>query len=136
MKALSIQQPWAWLILSGYKDLENRTWQTKHRGRILIHTGQRVEPNKEDLEYGFFTAMMASGDKEVDIRKRYETEMVTGALVGFASIDECISNSESDWFSGPHAFKLSSPVLWSQGIPYKGRLGLFEVPYEVYGEKR
>ena len=134
MKALSIQQPWAWLILSGYKDLENRTWQTKHRGRVLIHTGQRVD--KENLEWALEMAMMTSGDHETEIRKRYEAEMVTGALVGFANIDECISNSDSLWFFGPHAFKLSSPVLWSQGIPYKGRLGLFEVPYEVYGEKR
>ena len=26
MKALSIRQPWAWLIVNGYKDVENRTW--------------------------------------------------------------------------------------------------------------
>ena len=37
MKALSIRQPWAWLILHGGKDIENRTWATKLRGRVLIH---------------------------------------------------------------------------------------------------
>ncbi|WP_245839042.1 ASCH domain-containing protein [Yersinia kristensenii] len=37
MKALSIRQPWAWLIVNGYKDIENRTWNTKCRGPVLIH---------------------------------------------------------------------------------------------------
>ena len=33
--ALSIQQPWAWFIVNGYKDVENRTWSTKFRGRPM-----------------------------------------------------------------------------------------------------
>ncbi len=39
MKALSVRQPWGWLIVNGYKDIENRDWNTKLRGRIWIHTG-------------------------------------------------------------------------------------------------
>src|SRR5436189_5084024 len=39
MKALSVRQPWAWLIVNGYKDIENRDWATKRRGRIWIHAG-------------------------------------------------------------------------------------------------
>lgn len=37
MKALSIRQPWAWLIANGYKDIENRSWRTNYRGPVLIH---------------------------------------------------------------------------------------------------
>lgn len=40
MKALSIRQPWAWLIVNGYKSIENRTWNTRIRGTILIHAGK------------------------------------------------------------------------------------------------
>ena len=36
MKALSVRQPWAWLILYGPKDIENRTWTSRARGRIAI----------------------------------------------------------------------------------------------------
>jgi len=36
MKALSIRQPWAWLIVDGYKDIENSTWHTNYRGPALI----------------------------------------------------------------------------------------------------
>jgi len=40
MKAISIRQPWAWLIVNGYKDIENRSWPTKFRGRVLIHASK------------------------------------------------------------------------------------------------
>jgi hypothetical protein len=36
MKVLVVQQPWAWLIVNKHKDIENRTWKTKHRGPLLI----------------------------------------------------------------------------------------------------
>lgn len=37
MKALSIKQPFAALIVHGIKDIENRTWKTNYRGKIYIH---------------------------------------------------------------------------------------------------
>jgi len=37
MKALSIKQPWVHAILREGKDIENRTWTTKHRGWIALH---------------------------------------------------------------------------------------------------
>ena len=39
LKAISIRQPWAWLIVNGYKDVENRTWKAKYTGALLIHAG-------------------------------------------------------------------------------------------------
>jgi hypothetical protein len=33
LKAISIRQPWAWLIVNGYKDVENRIWAANVRGR-------------------------------------------------------------------------------------------------------
>ena len=36
MKALSIQNPYAHIILCGEKTIENRTWKTKYRGDLLI----------------------------------------------------------------------------------------------------
>jgi len=40
MRALSVKQPWAWLIVNGYKKIENRNWPTSFRGRIYIHAGR------------------------------------------------------------------------------------------------
>jgi ASCH domain-containing protein len=39
MPALSIRQPWAWAICAGCKDVENRSWNTKHRGPFVVHAG-------------------------------------------------------------------------------------------------
>lgn len=36
IKALSIKQPWASLIVDGKKTIEVRTWSTKYRGELLI----------------------------------------------------------------------------------------------------
>src|SRR5438105_11911405 len=38
--AVSIRQPWAWLVVMGYKDVENRSWRTNHRGALLIHASK------------------------------------------------------------------------------------------------
>jgi len=37
MKALSLKQPYAELILQGKKKIELRTWNTKFRGEFYIH---------------------------------------------------------------------------------------------------
>lgn len=42
MKALSIRQPWAWAIVNAGKRVENRTWETRYRGPILIHAAKGV----------------------------------------------------------------------------------------------
>lgn len=40
MKAITLHQPYATLILLGYKQYETRSWPTKHRGPLAIHAAQ------------------------------------------------------------------------------------------------
>ena len=42
MKAITISQPWAHLIVRGEKRVENRTWPTEHRGPLAIHAGKSL----------------------------------------------------------------------------------------------
>ena len=44
MKALSIKQPWANMIIDGKKTVEIRNWRHPYRGRLLIHTGKKHDP--------------------------------------------------------------------------------------------
>lgn len=37
VRAISIRQPWAWLIIHGGKDIENRGWPASYRGPVLVH---------------------------------------------------------------------------------------------------
>lgn len=41
MKALTIWQPWASLLVSGQKKYETRSWATAYRGPIAIHAAMR-----------------------------------------------------------------------------------------------
>src|SRR6267378_3713180 len=48
MKIISIRQPWASLIVSGVKDVENRTWSTRYRGPVLIHASRTADKISDD----------------------------------------------------------------------------------------
>ena len=43
MKALTISQPYASLIASGEKWVENRSWFTPYRGQLAIHAGSGTQ---------------------------------------------------------------------------------------------
>ena len=55
MKALSLKQPWAELVVSGKKTVELRNWNTSFRGEFLVHASQT--PNKEAMERMGFTTL-------------------------------------------------------------------------------
>lgn len=48
MKVLTVREPWAWLIVMGLKDVENRSWDTKYRGPVLIHASANVGEREWD----------------------------------------------------------------------------------------
>ena len=48
MKVITLKQPWATLVAEGIKKYEFRSWNTKYRGKILIHAGLGVD--KEELD--------------------------------------------------------------------------------------
>ena len=49
MKALTIKQPYASMIVNGYKKYEFRTWKTNYRGKLLIHASSNIDKN--DIAY-------------------------------------------------------------------------------------
>jgi activating signal cointegrator 1 len=40
MKALSLMQPWATLLICGEKTVETRSWRTSHRGLLAVHASK------------------------------------------------------------------------------------------------
>ena len=49
VKCLSVRNPLSYLICAGIKDIEDRSWQTKYRGPIFIHSSGQVEGNWFDF---------------------------------------------------------------------------------------
>lgn len=122
MKSLTVKEPWASLIINGYKEYEFRSWKTNYRGRILIHAGLTLE---EDASKNF---------------KDYNLNYGKGEIIGEATLTDCIlvtDKLEDDLYklnplvyakskhSRVYAWKLEDIKVYNRRIPSKGRLGLW-----------
>ena len=121
MKVIVIRQPWAWLIVNGYKDIENRSWKTRYRGPLLIQASAALPPACELEEYRLFAKK-----RGVDLPRDFQT----GGIIGMVQLDDCVTKSRSRWFHGPVGWVLSNPKKLPF-IPLKGQLGLFDPPQSV-----
>ena len=127
MKVLTIKQPWATLIMEGYKRFEFRSWQTKYRGDLLIHAGKGV-------------------DREAVSRiKKYMTEeLPKGKILGRVKLIDCIKCDENfknkclqenkdvyskSRFKENYAWQLEIEEVYKEPIEAKGQLGLWN--YEI-----
>jgi len=134
MKALSIRQPWAWLIIrpdlthagerarelaeGRIKTIENRTWRTRERGTVLVHASQGM------------TSAEYFGTTEFCYRLGVElppfNDLQRGGIVGQVDIVDCVEHSDSPWYMGAVGFVLAN----AKPLPFralKGALGFFEV---------
>lgn len=118
-RAISLRQPWAWAVVMGYKDVENRQTRTNFRGRILIHAAQKLDP------WGFQYLW------ELGLHRKLPDELITGALIGSVRITDCVVDQDSPWaFEGEWHWLLSSPREFNTPIPCRGSLGLFRPPVD------
>ncbi|MBN9525411.1 MAG: ASCH domain-containing protein [Alphaproteobacteria bacterium] len=116
--ALSILQPWAWLIVHGHKAVENRNWKPwnhglKMRGPIWVHAGKGFDADGVDFAL----------DMGIDLpqdSERYDR----GGIVGRAVITDVVTRHPSPWFFGPYGLVLAKPepVAFK---PCRGQLGFF-----------
>ena len=122
MKVLTIREPWASLIINGYKEYEFRSWKTNYRGKILIHAGLK-------LETGI-----------IERFKEYNLEYSCGEIIGEAELVDCIKvtdefdnelkkkNSLVYGNSGHvqnYGWKLENIKKYDKKIKVNGKLGLW-----------
>jgi hypothetical protein len=137
MKTLTVKQPFASLICEGIKNIENRTWQTHFRGRILIHSS--VIPIK-GLPCEALTQLQYA-----KVFNAYEDGLnaligENSAIVGSVEIVDCVLNHPSIWAEKTSEFMmqqryfiynwvLANPVLFDKPIlNVKGHLSFWEYP--------
>lgn len=123
MKAITIKQPWASLVVHGIKDIENRSWRTNFRGRVLIHaSGSHGRKFSVDLTDAQTKAAFATIAKETMFGN-----MPFGSVIGSVEIVDCVINHSSIWADkGVYNWVLANPVLFKKPIPAKGRLSFWE----------
>lgn len=122
MRALSVRQPWAWLIVNGHKDIENRVWSTRYTGPLLIHASKGMTNDEYDEVVEFLGCDFRLRDIKLPDRKLLERGGIVGAVHCNGSVDQC----DSPWFFGPYGFVLSQQRAFPM-IPFKGQLGFFDV---------
>jgi hypothetical protein len=120
LPALSIRQPWVWCILHASKRIENRSWPTRVRGRILIHAAKGCTRDEWlDAKY-FISGFSKNSDKLPPIE-----DLDRGGIVGVAELIDCVQESDSKWFVGRYGFVLRN-VQSIPLIPCKGERGFFQ----------
>jgi hypothetical protein len=130
MKALTICQPYASLILRGDKRVENRTWPTSHRGPMYIHAGKSRKWFDDDEhlihEFGYMPPF--------------------GAVIGIANVIDCVEfcdivigeyDTKYPWLrdhehaNGPWCWILENIKLITP-VPYRGAQKLFDIDASLF----
>ena len=131
MKCLSISQPFADLIISGKKSIELRDWNTSFRGEFLIHAPIKIRV--EDC-------------KRLSISKKLPVGVIVGKAIlydvkKYNSQKELIQDKKfhhasTKFQNKKFGFMLKNPKLFRVPIPWKGKLGFFDVEIPRVGIKK
>lgn len=136
MKALTISQPFASLIASGEKFVENRTWETLYRGPLAIHAGKGTQylTKQELAEYptGAIVAvarLVACYHLEsLDATRRHEKLHSCELTIG-----DILRHKHTE---GPFCWVLSDVKKLPEPIPCRGAQGLWDLPRGVLTESK
>jgi hypothetical protein len=121
MKALSLKQPWAELLLQGKKTIETRTWNTAFRGPFLIHASKQVDAKAME-EFGFThlpTGCIVGKAELIDVKPYYTRE-------AFEADTKHHEVRYFDWLRPRYGFIVRN-VQRCKPVPMKGKLNFFEV---------
>jgi len=149
MKTITIKQPFPYLIFSGIKDIENRTWPTKLRGRVLVHSSAKRMRRILDNESGIITDEQWNAMGEKARVECVVPSSSTGVIIGSVEIVDCVINHESIWaYKTPnytvginpklyeemtgqeviYNWVLANPILFPEPLTAKGKLSFWDYP--------
>ena len=126
-KCLSVRQPYAWAIINGAKDVENRKRKLKYVGRLHIHAALTEETDYVDE----CVARVAkhSGVSEAGALEDYRGHLRhgLGAIIGSVHMFGCAVRHESPWFKeGWFGYLLRDPEPLRKPVPCRGSPNIFK----------
>lgn len=128
IKGLTISQPWASLIASGEKPVENRGWFTNYRGPLAIHAGQGTQClTREELKKVPTSCVLAvvrlSACVTIDAiqsnARTYGGDFIPGTRLTWGEI------AKHKYTEGPWCLILERVFRLPKPIPCKGKLSLW-----------
>ncbi len=114
VKVINIRQPWAWLVVQGYKDVENRRQNTNYRGEVFVLATKTVYQDEIDR--------LRAVARQENIKPPTDEELKRGGIVGRFYLTDVISSPrfEDDfWFTGPLGYVVTNPEPLAF-LPLKG----------------
>lgn len=145
MKALSLWQPWATLLVSGWKQVETRSWGTTERGLVAIHaTASLPAVGRAALDLPTFQNALFHCLPRVDVMPDdLITGLPHGAIIGIGRLGGCREMTEEriacrlEHEPMEHAFGIYEPGryewhfertwIFAEPIPCKGFQKLWTV---------
>jgi len=126
--ALSIRQPWAWAIVAGFKDVENRSTFAVTKGSmqprlIAVHAAKGMTRDEYEDAADFMAHLGVECPRPDDL--------VRGAVIGGVTVKAVVKSFPSRWFFGPRGLVLAD-AYQVDPIPATGALGYFE--WRIGGE--
>jgi len=139
--ALSLRQPWAWMVVHGGKTLENRKWRTHRRGAFIVHAAKGMTR----AEYDDAVAFASVADPRVVVPAF--ADLVRGGFMGRACIVDVIPpcfvpGAPLTLFSKVCTHRWHMPEQFAfvledaaplPFVPWKGELQFFNVPEAALG---
>ena len=138
-RAISLIQPWAWLVLHGGKDLENRSWRWTGALplRVLLHASKTY--NEREFENAFDIAHDINPELVVPPPEDWKA-IGLGGFVGAVTVERVVAlaldspDTLSPWANtAGHGYVLSKPTA-IEFFPFRGQQGFFEVPERTVQE--
>jgi len=136
MKAISLLQPWATLVILGVKTIETRNWGTRYRGPILIHASQGKsgsifmnEPPFKKYISDFKKLPFGAIIGKVILKDvvRVETLELTDEMINRLTMEE---KAFGDYSEGRYAWILEDHQQFKIPIPARGTLSIWEYAEE------
>ena len=124
MKCISLKQPYAEMLATGKKLIECRKWYTKFRGEFLIHASKTIDVKA--CEYYKINSNDIARGSIIGKAKLYDVKKYLDYKEYLIDKDKHFSlNHYNDKII--YGFLIKNAIRFKQNIPYKGKLGLFEV---------
>lgn len=92
MKVITVRQPWAYFLCAGIKTIETRSFNTKHRGPLLIHASNHVPTKEEVKKYETDPAFAVHRQHSLSL---FGPEIKRGAIIG--KVDIIDTKPAEDW---------------------------------------
>ena len=140
MRAITIWQPFATLIVLGLKKYETRCWGTSYRGPLIIHAAKRWDDDRE-FDCKRVVELLRNSGFDPDTfnelqRRTFYTPVgeTLGKALGVVNLVDCQQRNDGGSFfenavggfgSGRFGWECASPALFETPLRAPGKQGLW-----------